>query len=270
MNIITVDDDRTSLDAVTAIMAELMPQEKVLCFDSALSALAKAREEQIDIAFLDIKMPELSGIDLGKYLMDINPKTNIIFLSAHKEFGCEVMSIRASGYLAKPASPEEVKTELESLRYSPNSDGYKRVFIQTFGNFELFADGKPIAFKYNKTKEIIAVMVNNRGAQTTNGEIIACLWGDDGDPEKKSSYLSNLRQDLQNTLRRLKLNDIIVKQRGSMAIVKDRVECDLFEFLEKKKESRYQYTGDYMNQYDWPEYYHGELDDISYALYGDE
>ena len=270
MRIIAVDEDAASLERVRNIVNEIMPGEEITCFDSALSALASAREQQVDIAFLDTTMPELSGIDLGGYLRDLNPYTNLIYLSEHTEYGCEVMALRASGYLPKPAGVDKVKRELESLRYPEDGTGSKRVFIQTFGNFEFFVDGKPVAFKYNRTKEVLAVLVNNRGAQTTNGEIIACLWEDDGDPEKKASYLSNLRQDLQNTFLKLKLDGIILKQRGSMAIAKDRVECDLFDWLEKKKESRYQYTGDYMNQYAWPEYYHGELDDISYALYGDE
>ena len=108
--------------------------------------------------------------------------------------------------------------------------------------------------------------MNNKGAQTSNGEIIASLWEDDGDPEKKGSYLSNLRQDLQNTLTRLKLKDIILKQRGSLAIAVDRIECDLYEWLDKKKKSKYHYMGDYMNQYSWAEFVHAELDEISYAM----
>ena len=142
----------------------------------------------------------------------------------------------------------------------------KRVFAHTFGNFELFVDGRPVAFKYSRTKELVAVLVNNRGAQTTNGEIIACLWEDDGDPDKKASYLSNLRQDLQNTFTRLRLNGVILKQRGSLAIAADRIECDLYDWLENKGSSRYHYLGDYMNQYSWPEYVHAELDEISYAM----
>ena len=176
------------------------------------------------------------------------------------------MQIHASGYIVKPASEQSVKKELNELRYPELRKKYKRVFAQTFGNFELFVDGEPIVFKYSRTKEIIAVLINNRGAQTTNGELIACLWEDDGDPDKKLSYLCNLRQDLQNTLKKLKLDGIILKQRGSMAIVKDKIECDLFDWLEKKKESKYQYIGDYMNQYSWPEYFHAELDEISYAM----
>ncbi|MBR3169728.1 MAG: hypothetical protein IKF22_00605, partial [Lachnospiraceae bacterium] len=59
---------------------------------------------------------------------------------------------------------------------------------------------------------------------------------------------------------------ILLKQRGSLAIAVDRIECDLYDWLDKKKESRYQYLGDYMNQYSWAEYIHAELDEISYAM----
>ncbi len=270
MTILTVDDERTSLDLITNLVKELKPDAECYSFDSALSALAKARETEIDVAFLDVNMPELTGIDLGKYLIELNPYTNIIFLTEHKEFAFEAMQIHASGYIFKPELKVRVGKELDALRYPELRKKYKRVFAQTFGNFELFVDGEPVSFKYNRTKEIVAVLINNKGAQTSNGELIASLWEDDGDPEKKLSYLCNLRQDLQNTFKKLKLEGIIIKQRGSMAIAKDKIECDLFDWLEKKKESKYQYMGDYMNQYSWPEFFHAELDEISFTLYEDE
>ncbi len=266
MNILAVDDDRTSLDNISGIIGKLEPEANCFAFDSSLSALAKAREEEIDVAFLDVNMPELSGIDLGNYLVELNPFINIIYLTEHKEFAFDAMQLHASGYLLKPGTDKGVKKEMGTLRYPELRKKYKRVFAQTFGNFELFVDGEPVTFKYNRTKEIVAVLINNRGAQTTNGELIASLWEDDGDPDKKLSYLCNLRQDLQNTFKKLKLDGIILKQRGSMAIAKDKIECDLFEWLEKKKDSKYQYIGDYMNQYSWPEFFHAELDEISYAM----
>lgn len=270
MNILAVDDDNSSLEIIAGLIKEMKPDSVCYCFDSALSALAKAREEEIDVAFLDVNMPELSGIDLGKYLVELNPFMNIIFLTEHKEYAYEAMQLHASGYIYKPEVEKRVKKEMESLRYPELRKKYKRVFAQTFGNFELFVDGEPVTFKYNRTKEVVAVLINNRGAQTSNGELIASLWEDDGDPDKKLSYLCNLRQDLQNTFKKLKLEGIIIKQRGSMAIAKDKIECDLFDWLEKKKDSKYQYLGDYMNQYSWPEFFHAELDEISYALYEDE
>ena len=270
MTILTVDDDAGRLWETTALMTSLCPDAELFSFESSLSALAQARKTMFHIAVLKVELPELNGIDLGHYLKDLNPRINLIFLSDSKEAGCDAMQIHASGFLLNPAVEQNMRAELSDLRYPEERKGHKRVFAQTFGNFELFVDGKPAAFKYTKTKEIVALLVNNRGAQTTNGEIIASLWEDDGDPEKKSSYLSNLRQDLQNTFTRLKLNGILLKQRGSLAIDVDRIDCDLYDWLDKKKDSQYHYLGDYMNQYSWAEYRHAEIDEISYALYEDE
>ncbi len=270
MNILAVDADSASLKKIKGILTKNVPEANCFYFDSSLSALAKAREEEIDVAFLDATMPELSGIDLGKYLTELNPYVNLIYLTETTDYAYEAMKLHASGYLKKPGSGSEVKKELESLRYPEIRKKFKRVFAQTFGNFELFVDGEPVEFKYKRTKEIVALLVNNKGAQTSNGEIIASLWEDDGDPEKKLSYLCNLRQDLQNTFNKLKLEGIILKQRGSMAIAKDRIECDLYDWLENKKDSKYRYTGDYMNQYSWSEFFHAELDEISYDLEDDD
>ena len=269
MTILIVDDNAKDLKAISDAVKSLQPLADILCFDSSLSALAEARTKEIDVAFLDVNMPELNGIDLGQYLKELNPYVNLIFITEHSEYALVALALHASGYLIKPGKKPALQKEFEDLRYPEERKKHKRVFVQTFGNFELFVDGKPVTFKYNRTKEMVAILINNRGAQTTNGEIIACLWEDDGDPEKKTSYLSNLRQDLQNTLTRLKLTGIINKQRGSMAIVTDRIECDLYDWLDKKKDSQYHYLGDYMNQYSWPEYRHAELDEISYALYDD-
>ena len=266
MKTIVVWDDKEGLETLSRRIKPLIPNGELFTFDSSLSALAMARETEVDIAFIKTQMPELSGLDLGSYLREMHPYTNLIFLSNKKEGGFAAIRMHASGYLPWNPSEASLRSELNDLRYSAVTKNHKRVFIQTFGNFEFFVDGVPVNFKYQRTKEMVAVLVNNRGAQTTNGEIIACLWEDDGDPEKKQSYLGNLRQDLQNTFNKLKLDGIILKQRGSMAIAKDKVECDLYDWLEKKKGSRYQYTGDYMNQYSWPEAFHAELDEISYAL----
>ncbi|MBQ5991781.1 MAG: response regulator [Clostridia bacterium] len=266
MTVLLVDSDAKALAALKTALSAIAPDAETVSFSDPLEALAFARTREIDVAFLETETPELSGSDLGRYLKDLYPSVNLIFTSETRSRGYDAMALHASGYLLKPVTADAVKRESEDLRYPPELKHKKRVFAQTFGNFELFADGRPIAFKYTRTKEILALLILNRGAQTTNGEIIATLWEDDGDPEKKASYLSNLRQDLQNTLTRLRITDVIAKQRGSMAIVPDRIECDLYDWLEKKKNSRYSYLGDFMNQYSWAEPMHAEIDEISYAM----
>ena len=266
MRILTVESHAKELQRICDTLAALRPDAEILRFDQSLDALAEARRGQVDIAILQTDMAELGGLDLGQYLKELNPLVNLIYLSEHTGYAFAALEQHASGCVRSPASEDALRRELDDLRHPARELAQKRVFAQTFGNFELFVDGEPVAFKYNRTKEIVALLVNNRGAQTTNGEIIAALWEDDGDPEKKASYLSNLRQDLQNTMKRLNLTNVIVKMRGSMAIAVDKIECDMYDWLANKKNSKYHYLGDYMNQYSWAEYVHAELDEISWAM----
>lgn len=266
MTILTVLGDEREIPAISQMIAKMAPESELLCFGNALPALAAARKTEIDIALLDVELPELGGIDFGQYLQELYPQVNLIYFAGSPESAYDAIRQHASGYILKPVTEKNVQQEMDDLRHPASEKKQKRLFAQTFGNFELFVDGKPVVFKYTLTKEIVALLINNRGAQTTNGEIIATLWEDDGDPEKKASYLSNLRQDLQNTFTRLKLNGIILKQRGSLAIATDKIECDLFDWLEKKQKSQYHYLGDYMNQYSWPEVMHAELDEISWSF----
>lgn len=266
MNIFIVDDSQEQLDEQISLIRTLTPSAKIFGFTGSMEALAKAREITVDVAFLKTDMPELSGMDLGQYLKELYPFVNIIFISDVKKYAMEAYRLHASGYVMKPLTKKKAGYELSELRFSEALKKQKRVFAQTFGNFELFVDGKPVVFKYNRTKEILALLINNRGAQTTNGEILVNLWEDDDDIDKKMSYLRNLRQDLQNTLRDLKIENIIIKQRGSMAIAVDEIECDLYDWLANKAKSKYKYIGEYMNQFSWAELVHSELDNLYYDM----
>lgn len=266
MTFMLVSEDARTLEDAAALINELQPGAEVLSFTESPAALAEARERPVDVALLAANMPELDGLDLGQYLKELHPAVNLVFMDPDDTQALDALSLHASGCLLLPVSKFALSAELDDLRYPVSGGPGHRVFAQTFGNFELFVDGEPVAFKYSRTKEVVALLVNNRGAQTTNGEIIAALWEDDGDPEKKASYLRNLRQDLQNTFTRLKLTDLLRKQRGSMAIAADRIDCDLYDWIAKKDKSRYRYMGDYMNQYSWAEAMHAELDAMNDAL----
>ena len=117
MTIIAVDEDKASLKKIEKTLSKLKPDATCYYFDSSLSALAKAREEEIDVAFLDVEMSELSGIDLGKYLSELNPYVNLIYYTEKTDFAYEAMQLHASGYIKKPGSDTLVKGELDILRY---------------------------------------------------------------------------------------------------------------------------------------------------------
>ncbi len=124
------------------------------------------------------------------------------------------------------------------------------VRIQTFGEFQLFIAGKPVSFRYSKTKELLAVLTDRRGAYCSNAMLVALLWEDEASSDK-NAYLRKLRQDLLETLDFYGQKDLILHRRGEMALRTEGVLCDYYEFLSEKTDVSY--MGEYMRQYSWAE-----------------
>jgi two-component SAPR family response regulator len=153
----------------------------------------------------------------------------------------------------KPVTSEKVKKALETLRYgSAFEEG--RVKAVTFGNFEVYFKGEPIKFKYKKTKELLAYLIDRRGALCANNDIIAVIWEDDDFGMDRQDYLKKLKQDLSKTFSELGVEDIIIKQRGQIGINPKKIECDYFKYLEGDSTIMNSYQGEYMAQYGWSEY----------------
>ena len=69
-----------------------------------------------DIVFLDVEMPEVSGIECAKRIVDINPKTYIIFVTAHAEYMTEAFELYAFDYLVKPFKVERIHQTIERIK----------------------------------------------------------------------------------------------------------------------------------------------------------
>lgn len=104
-------------------------------------------------------------------------------------------------------------------------------------------------FRYDRSKEILAYLVDRRGAYCTNAEITAILWED----EKHISYFSNLRKDLLDTFKEKGCREVIDAGWGRMRIDKELVDCDYYEWCAGSPQGINRYQGEYMSQYSWAE-----------------
>ncbi|MEG0805889.1 MAG: response regulator [Lachnospiraceae bacterium] len=260
MNIIAVDDERIALRLLMSSICEAVPEAQVHGFDTGEEALAFGSRNACDIAFLDINMGDVDGITLAKHLKQVNPNINIIFVTAYKKYAMEALSLHSSGYIMKPATKEKIEYELEHLRHPVSMQTKQKVWIQCFGNFEIFADGEPIKFAYSKTKELLAFLIDRKGTFCSNGEIIAALWEDDSNSKKKNSYLRDLRADLLTTLTAFGAEECIRRQRGVMAVSLDKIACDYYNWMQGDIEAINAYRGEYMSQYSWSEFTHGGIE----------
>ena len=253
MTIFAVDDAAMALKALERAIREAAPEAAVRCFSGADAALSAAHESSCDAAFLDIRMPGMDGLELAGRLKRLHPRVNIIFVTAHDEYMARAFALHASGYLSKPVSPEDVRRELDDLRY-PAAPREKRVRFQTFGNFEAFIDGDPVRFRRSKTKELLAYLVD-RGTLCSNADIIAALW-----PENISgSYFRTLRKDLFDTFSDAGCAGALIRRRDRQGVRAEAVSCDYYDWKRGLPQALSAYQGEYMTQYSWAEFTHGML-----------
>lgn len=253
MQVLIVDDEEMVLQETKETVEMELPDRKIICTSSALEAVKIAGRRKIDIAFLDIEMPGMDGLELAEKIKKRNPETNIVFVTAYEEYALRAFGIFASGYLMKPLRREDVEKAIHNLRY-PQADREKGLRVQCFGNFEVFYGGKPVVFARAKAKEIFAYLVDLKGATATTGELCAILWEDSIDVERNKHYLRNLIADIRSALRDCYAEDVFLSGRNRYSVDPDKIDCDYYRFLQRDAAAVNSYRGEYMKQYSWAEF----------------
>jgi len=115
--VILLDDEKIIMQGSIAILKETLPKAEIIGFTVPSEALSYAEENKVDLAFLDIKMGRISGLDVCKELLDFNPKMNVIFLTAYTDYSLDAWGTGASGFMLKPLTAEGVREQLAKLRY---------------------------------------------------------------------------------------------------------------------------------------------------------
>lgn len=248
MNIIAVDDEAIALKGLISSIQKVVPRAKIFGFERGADALAFTEQNPCDVAFLDIQMSGINGLELARRLCEQKPKTNIVFVTGYREYTAEAFELLASGYIMKPVTVEDIKKQMENLRYFIQEDT-KRIKVQCFGNFEVYLDDEPVQFGFLKSKEMLAYLIDRKGALCSNNEIVAAIFEED----ISESYFRRIRLDLLSALP----NEIFTRQRGQMGLNISKISCDYYDYLEGKNKKAE--IAEYMHQFSWSEVTLSEL-----------
>ena len=260
MNILAVDDEYYALELMKRALEEVAGGATVYLCRDVRAALQTAKETKIDVAFLDIHMPEMNGVELARELKLRNPKVNIVFATGFSDYMKEGIDLRMSGYIMKPVTPEAVKVELENLRNPIEWSNERRIRILTFGNFDVFVDGSPLKFERKQAKEILAYLVDKRGTSATYPELAAILWEDEEYDRTRQKNLQVYVASLVKSLNAVGIHDLILRNRQGLLLNTKIVDCDYYRFLEGDARAVNSFTGQYMTAYSWAEFTVGYLE----------
>lgn len=116
-NVIMVDDRKLILTGGLPVLEAVMPNATITGFTDVNETIEFAKMNRISLAFLDIELREATGLELCRALLDINPRTNVVYLTAYGDYALDAWGTGASGFMLKPITPEGVREQLKNLRY---------------------------------------------------------------------------------------------------------------------------------------------------------
>ena len=251
MKVICVDDEPLVLQLTASMCRELPQFDEVECFAGPTEALEWMENNTPDLALLDIDMPTMNGITLAVRMKIIHPETAIIFLTGYAQYAIDAFSLHASGYLLKPISRERLYQEVEYALSGKHQKCHSHIQVQTFGNFDVFVEGKTVTFTRSKSKELLAYLIDRQGSSITRAEAFSILWEDEFYDRAKQKQLDVIIRSLRTTLREYEISDIVEMQGGTLRVIPEMLDCDLYRLFEGDVDTINDYRGEYMSSYSW-------------------
>lgn len=270
--ILLVDDEENALGMMELLLSEMKQIEIVGKFADPYEALeAVKKEEVIDAVFLDIEMPELSGIELAEEIKSLNRNTEIVFVTAYSDYAVKAFELFTLDYLLKPVLKDRLKITVERLiqRKKKSSPLHpNKLIVKFLKKFEIYVDDRmhPLNWRTYKVKELCAFFFHHSGKFLDKDLIIDAIWRDT-DYEKAKVNFYTCVSYLRKMMKSIGYNDVIIKNgNGYQLLLKDyysdveslellmedyrfqnqKMNQELLELLEI-------YEGNYMeeNDYEW-------------------
>lgn len=136
INCIIVDDEQHAIDILVHYVNQTPQLNLVASFQNPIEALKLMGEQKIDLVFLDIQMPELSGID---FIKTIHGKSKVILTTAYSEFALEGYELYVVDYLMKPirlprfiTAVQKATEQIKAIQETqPKADDNEFIFVKT-------------------------------------------------------------------------------------------------------------------------------------------
>ncbi len=266
MKIIAIDDERPALELMMETLKRLCPDDEIISFNEVRALREYEEKSDIDVAFMDIELGNVTGIELAIELKKSAPRCNVIFVTSYSKYGTDSFKARPSGYVTKPYTDEEIKRELDNLRYpvdasdmaknrtSENPEGgASKLRCTTFGNFMVYKEnGDVITFSRTKSKELLAYLIDCAGFPITSNEIAEDLYETTLD-RQMSKNISKIIIGLMDDLKHEGYEGVVVKQNRQLYVNKDRISCDIYDAIDGDVDALNSYHGEYLIEYSWAE-----------------
>lgn len=236
-NAIIVDDERPALDVLRLFLERTGQICVVGSFLRAADALAEICDLEPDVVFLDIEIPEISGIELAEKIIEVCGNTEIVFVTAYEKYAIEAFRVNAIDYILKPFTVDDIAhviTRLNKVRalriYSSTDTDAGRVYC--FGRLSVYGSGCPEAVKWRTTKaeELFAFMLQNLNRSVAKWKVVQELWPEYETSKQINTHLYTTVYKVKQTLSLANVKYLFTFTNGSYKMELPGIYIDTSEF----------------------------------------
>ena len=227
---LTVDDHEAVTRLMRKMLADIDPQGTHLSATSAEEALEILELGNIQVLFLDIEIPNMSGVEMAQKLTKEYPKLNVIFVTGHPEYAYQALKVHCCGFITKPIEERDIMEELERLRPEnrklPVKFGREKLTVLCGEEFRINGSDPEEFFTRDRTHEMFAYLIYRGGAMCSNSEIITVMFGIQSEEKEKQNILRQYVSDMRAKLRELGAEDLIKKRYGKIGLDTERIQIE--------------------------------------------
>lgn len=257
MRVIYVDDEKPALDNFRLTAAKFPEIRELHLFQNGAQALEHAKSNIVDVAFLDMEMPGIHGLELAKALKSLDPHIRIIFVTAFGQYALDAWGVDATGYLLKPYTTEDIRKELSKCTYRQLPS--HQVVIHTIPTLRIMVNGKPLHISAAKPRELLALLVDRGESGITTGMGITCLWPERNNDANTQALMRMTYKRLADALEEAGIGHIIATRENRRYLRTEEVDCDLYRILNGDRQAASTYGGQYLQDYSWAEERNSQL-----------
>lgn len=230
INVILIDDERLAIENLKFHLKKYPELNVIDGFTEPEPFFECLESNEIHLIFMDIEMPGLNGLELAAKVLEKFPNVEIVFATAYNQYAVQAFELNAIDYILKPLSAKRIEQTIEKVKTKINVEPQEnKVFIRTFGGFDIFINDKLVPFKYAKAKEVLAYLITKMGKSVGWMTIADEVWPDIYDDKKLMNNFHVASFSLRNFLNENGIGEIYDYSRNLYRIDPTKFECDLFQ-----------------------------------------
>ena len=271
---ILMDDEPLALLNMERKLNEFDSIEVVNTFSNATELLNERHSLDCQVAFLDVEMPGMNGLEIAKLLQTWNTNIHIVFVTAYRDYAVQAFDLQSIDYLLKPISKARLaktidriteRIQLETRHLPTTHPTALSLKVHCFGEFTVYHHNKVVHWRTVKTKELFAFLFSNLNMQVHRDTILNTIWAET-EYQKARVQLHTTISYLRTTLNSLGYANALTYANESYILQLEDLQCDVFELeqllqnikvhgelnIEKAESFTQDYRGNYMENMDYP------------------